>query len=97
MIAMFMMIIDMAVGVKHTLSTHQPLGKWFSTIGTKRWNYLYSLDPPTSFSEYPENRAPDQHFGVFPGGPVVKNSRSHAGDAESIPGQETNISHARGN
>ena len=30
----------------------------------------------------------------FPGGPVVKNLPSNAGDAGSIPGQETKIPHA---
>ena len=32
----------------------------------------------------------------FPGGPVVKNLPSNAGDAGSIPGQETKIPHALG-
>ena len=32
----------------------------------------------------------------FPGGPVVKNPPSNAGDAGSIPGQETKIPHATG-
>ena len=31
---------------------------------------------------------------VFPGSPVVKNLPSNAGDAGSIPGQETKISYA---
>ena len=34
--------------------------------------------------------------GDFPGGPVVKNLPSNAGDAGSIPGQGTNIPHAAG-
>ena len=33
---------------------------------------------------------------VFPGGPVVKNPPSNAGDVGSIPGQGTKISHAAG-
>ena len=33
-------------------------------------------------------------LGDFPGGPVVKNLPSNAGDAGSIPGQETKIPHA---
>ena len=32
----------------------------------------------------------------FPGGPVVKNLPSSAGDKGSIPGQGTNIPHAAG-
>ena len=32
----------------------------------------------------------------FPGGPVVKNPPSNAGDAGSIPGQGTKIPHAVG-
>ena len=32
----------------------------------------------------------------FPGGPVVKNPPYNAGDAGSIPGQETKIPHAVG-
>ena len=32
----------------------------------------------------------------FPGGPVVKNPPSNAGDVGSIPGQGTKISHATG-
>ena len=32
--------------------------------------------------------------GNFPGGPVVKNPPSNAGDAGSIPGQGTKIPHA---
>ena len=32
----------------------------------------------------------------FPGGPLVKNPPSNAGDAGSIPGQGTKIPHARG-
>ena len=34
--------------------------------------------------------------GDFPGGPVVKNLPSSAGDAGSIPGQGTKIPHAAG-
>ena len=33
----------------------------------------------------------------FPGGPVVKNLPSNVGDAGSIPGRGTKISHATGN
>ena len=36
------------------------------------------------------------HFGVFPGGPVVKNLPCHAGDTGSIPGQGTKIPYAMG-
>ena len=36
----------------------------------------------------------DHHFGDFPGGPVVKNPHSNAGDMGSIPGQGTKIPHA---
>ena len=32
----------------------------------------------------------------FPGGPVVKNPPSSAGDLDSIPGLETRIPHAAG-
>lgn len=32
--------------------------------------------------------------GYFPGGPVVENSPSNAGDEVSIPGWRTKISHA---
>ena len=34
--------------------------------------------------------------GDFPGGPVVKNLPSNAGDAGSIPGQGTEIPHTAG-
>ena len=34
--------------------------------------------------------------GEFPGGPVVKNPPSNAGDTGSIPGRETRIPHAAG-
>ena len=34
--------------------------------------------------------------GDFPGGPVVKNLPSDAGDAGSIPGRGTKIPHAAG-
>ena len=34
--------------------------------------------------------------GGFPGGPVVKNPPSNAGDTGSIPGQGSKISHAAG-
>ena len=33
----------------------------------------------------------------FPGGAVVKNPPSNAGDTGSIPGRDTKIPHARGN
>ena len=33
-------------------------------------------------------------MGDFPGGPVVKNTPSNAGDAGSIPGQGTQITYA---
>ena len=32
----------------------------------------------------------------FPGGPVVKNPPSSAGDPDSVPGLETGIPHAAG-
>ena len=35
-------------------------------------------------------------WGDFPGGPVVKNPPSNAGDAGSIPGWGTKIPHAAG-
>ena len=35
-------------------------------------------------------------WGDFPGGPVVKNLPSSAGEAGSIPGWETKIPHAAG-
>ena len=39
----------------------------------------------------------NQHqAGDFPGGPVVKNLPSHAGDECSIPGPDTKIPHATG-
>ena len=38
----------------------------------------------------------ERYLGDFPGGPVVKNPPSSAGDAGSIPGQGTKISHAVG-
>ena len=37
-----------------------------------------------------------QYHWDFPGGPVVKNSPSNAGDTGSIPGQGTKIPHATG-
>jgi len=37
-----------------------------------------------------------ESFGDFPGGPVVKNQPSNAGDACSIPGQGTKIPHVKG-
>ena len=36
------------------------------------------------------------NLGDFPGGPVVKNLPSSAGDTGLIPGQGTNIPHAVG-
>ena len=36
------------------------------------------------------------HFGDFPGGPVVNNPACHAGDVGLIPGQGTKIPHAFG-
>ena len=36
------------------------------------------------------------HRGIFPGGPVVKNLPSSAGDMGSIPGGGTKIPHAEG-
>ena len=38
----------------------------------------------------------DYNCRDFPGGPVVKNPPSNAGDTASIPGQETKIPHAVG-
>ena len=35
-----------------------------------------------------------KNFGDFPGGPVVKNPPSNAGDVGSIPGRGTKIPHA---
>ena len=35
-------------------------------------------------------------FGDFPGGPVVKNLPSNAGDVVSIPGQRTEVPYATG-
>lgn len=61
MIAMFMMIIFKAVGVKHRLSTHQSLRKWFSTIDTK-WNYLCSLDPPANILRICREQSPRPTF-----------------------------------
>ena len=37
-----------------------------------------------------------EDYWDFPGGPVVKNLPSNAGDVGLIPGQETKISHASG-
>ena len=37
-----------------------------------------------------------RYKGDFPGGPVVKNPPSNAGDASSIPGWRTKIPHAAG-
>ena len=46
------------------------------------------------------DRKPPNHQeicpGDFPGGPVVKNPPSNAGDTGSIPGQGTKIPHATG-
>ena len=43
----------------------------------------------------PNNCFEKHQAGDFPGGPVVKNPPSNAGDKEgSIPGQETKIPHA---
>ena len=36
------------------------------------------------------------NIGDFPGGPVVKNTPSNAGDTGSIPGRGTKIPHAAG-
>ena len=36
------------------------------------------------------------YLGDFPGGPVVKDPPCNAGNASSIPGQGTKISHAEG-
>lgn len=99
-IAVFMMIVDMTVGVKHTLSTPQSLGKWFSTIGTKWWNcVVWPLPHPFQNIQRtePQTVVLKSLPRDLPGGPVVKNSCSNAGDADSIPRQETKIPHARGN
>ena len=37
-----------------------------------------------------------KHRSDFPGGPVIKNPPSNAGDAGSIPGWETKIPHGAG-
>ena len=42
---------------------------------------------------FPSSNDPD---GDFPGGSVVKNLPSNAGDAGSIPGKGTRIPHAEG-
>ena len=39
-------------------------------------------------------KAKQEHFQGFPGGPVVKNPPSSAGDVRLIPGWETKIPHA---
>ena len=38
----------------------------------------------------------EERVGDFPGGPVVKNLPSNAGDLDSIPNQGTKISYAAG-
>ena len=43
-----------------------------------------------------ENMHEDNRSRDFPGGPVVKNLLSNAGDTGSIPGQGTKIPHATG-
>ena len=43
-----------------------------------------------------ENRRFKQHCKDFPGGPVVKNLLSNAGETSLIPGQRTKILHAVG-
>ena len=49
-------------------------------------------------AQYQKNNQPNQKMGRrdFPGGPVVKNPHSNAGDAGSIPGRGTKIPHAVG-
>ena len=45
--------------------------------------------------EYIQERI-KEYFRDFPGGPVVENPPSNAGDAGSIPGRGTRIPHAMG-
>ena len=42
------------------------------------------------------HRCRKQTYGDFPGGPVIKNPPSNAGDMASIPGRGTKIPHAMG-
>ena len=50
-------------------------------------------DPRTARDPQPSKM---KQYQDFPGGPVVKNSRSNAGDAGLIPGRGTKIPHAAG-
>ena len=47
-------------------------------------------------SLHPETEKETRHLEDFPGGPVVKNLPSNAGDIGSIPGRGTKIPHAVG-
>ena len=61
-------------------------------IFTDLWKLTFTfliLSPPLMLFE-------NVFVGDFPGGPVVKNPPSCAGDAGSIPGRGTKIPHAAG-
>ena len=49
-----------------------------------------------SFTQNPGGYMDKRTWLDFPGGPVVKNTPSNAGDAGSIPGRGTKIPHAMG-
>ena len=60
---------------------------------TKSWTWLKWLSTELSWRR---NSASRLQNWDFPGGPVVKNLPSNAGDMGSIPGGGTNIPHAKG-
>ena len=55
------------------------------------------MDEPYKKKGTQETAYQVSEFGDFPGGPVVKNLSSNAGDTCSIPGEGTKISQATGN
>ena len=58
---------------------------------------LFSCTPATNILSCTNCTSIEKtHTRDFPGGPVVKNPPSNAGDVDSIPGRGTKIPHAAG-
>ena len=53
-------------------------------------------DEKADYLESRDTEIVETNMGDFPGGPVVKNPPSNAGDAGSIPGWGTEIPHTTG-
>ena len=68
------------------------ISPWNTLMNTQRycWPATWASPNPVKLTHK------TNHHKDFPGGPVVKNPPSHAGDSGSIPGQGTKIPHAAG-